>query len=225
MAGLTLSGGVRLTGALTASAPAAAAVNYSYSFNGSTDYLSIASTADFSSTQNWSVEAWIYPVALTAGNYNQVLGGVGFSFGNYSGTFYITNNSIGILAGTTITVGAWQHVALVNTANTNMKLYQGGVLQGTVGASNFTMGATAIAANYVAGIQPWNGYISNLRIINNSASPIYSADFTPPTTKLTAVAGTTLLTAQDSTFKDNSSNNYTLTQNGSPTTTSSIVPF
>jgi hypothetical protein len=42
---------------------------------------------------------------------------------------------------------------------------------------------------------------------------------------LTAIPGTQLLTLQNSTIVDNSSNNFTITNNGSVTTTSSILPF
>jgi hypothetical protein len=191
-------------------------------FSGTSDYLSLTSTSNFTSTQNWSVEAWVYPTALTSSNYNQVFCGTGFSFGNYSGTLYITNNSAGILSGGTFVLNAWQHIAVVNTASTSMKLYLNGVLTATGSASSFTMGTTAIGANY-NGSQLWNGYIADLRVVNNSASPTYSAAFTPPASPLTAIANTSLLTLQNNQpinnniFIDNSTNNFIITRAGDAT--------
>jgi len=57
-----------------------------------------------------------------------------------------------------------------------------------------------------------NGYISNLRIVKGTA--LYTANFTPATTTLTAVANTSLVTCQSNRFIDNSTNNFTVTRNG-----------
>ena len=64
-----------------------------------------------------------------------------------------------------------------------------------------------------------NGYISNLRFVNGSA--VYDptqANITVPTTTLTAVTNTKLLTCQNATFVDNSTSAFTITNNGTATT-------
>jgi hypothetical protein len=63
------------------------------------------------------------------------------------------------------------------------------------------------------------GYASNVRIVKGTA--LYTSNFTPSTTPLTAVSGTSLLTCQSNRFVDNSSNAFAITRNGDV----SIQPF
>lgn len=56
------------------------------------------------------------------------------------------------------------------------------------------------------------GSMSNVRLVRGTA--VYTANFTPSTTPLTAISGTSLLTCQSKSFVDNSSNNFTITRNG-----------
>jgi hypothetical protein len=51
-----------------------------------------------------------------------------------------------------------------------------------------------------------------LRLVNGTA--VYTSAFTPPTSPLTAIANTSLLTLQNATFVDNSTNNFAITANG-----------
>jgi hypothetical protein len=54
--------------------------------------------------------------------------------------------------------------------------------------------------------------MSNVRIVKGTA--VYTSAFTPPTSPLTAITNTSLLTCQSNRFIDNSSNAYTITRNG-----------
>jgi hypothetical protein len=59
-----------------------------------------------------------------------------------------------------------------------------------------------------------NGYISNVRLVNGTCLYTGGTTFTPPTTPLTAITNTSLLTCQSNRFRDNSSNNFAITRNG-----------
>lgn len=130
---------------------------------------------------------------------------------------------------TAIKVGEWTHIALVRrwASGTYQPLASGHTLyvNGSAAArfsdayyNSAPLGSAA--APFCIGMSRskyWDsgnsfngfgGFISNLRMTNTA---VYLSAFTPPTTNLTAISGTWLLTCQDSTLKDNSTNNWTLT--------------
>ena len=120
--------------------------------------------------------------------------------------------------------GLWHHHAVVNNGGT-VTYYIDGISRGTYNTSlNLTGTDTVRIGNYSAtpayGI---NGYLSNLRVVSGTA--VYTTNFTPPTSALTAISGTQLLCMQGSTpFVDNSSNAFTITAyNGA--TSNSLGPF
>jgi hypothetical protein len=67
------------------------------------------------------------------------------------------------------------------------------------------------------------GYISNVRVVKGTA--LYTSSFPVPTSPLTAVANTSLLTCNSATIVDNSSNNFTITNNNGAMVSSAVVPF
>lgn len=135
-------------------------------------------------------------------------------------------NSTSILATATGVVtnnNVWYHLAVTRQSGT-IRLFTNGVLNTTVtsNTSNFT--STSFCLGALNSNTDYNlvGNISNFRFVASTA--LYTSTFTPPTTPLTAVSGTVLLVAQDNRFKDNSSNNFTMTVNGSPAV-SGFSPF
>jgi hypothetical protein len=117
----------------------------------------------------------------------------------------------------------WHHVACVRSGTT-MSLFIDGVRTNTITNSTSFPSNTQWIGTLATALSTYelNGYLSNLRVVNGTAvySPS-STTLTVPTTPLTAITNTQLLTCQSNYFKDNSSNNYALTVTGTP----SVQPF
>lgn len=212
-------------------------------FNGSSDFLSIADNAAFDlAASDFTIEAWIQPLALpTSGNisvfFAQYDAGQAttnraylFSLYNNSGTMQLLMQPVSGSTETGITgnfgflVGSWYHVAAVRSSN-NIYLFVNGTQVGSTTAYSSTINNSTTTPSIGARLNggAWqlgfSGYISNLRLVKGTA--LYTSNFTPSTTPLTAVSGTSLLTCQDNRFKDNSTNAFTVTPSGTP----SVQPF
>jgi hypothetical protein len=148
-----------------------------------------------------------------------------------SGTdnFLIGKNASGtdalgiVIANTTLityswvpTIGVWYHIAVVRTGTgaSGVTLYINGVAVAT-GSGSGTVSQNQVIVGGINWTTGYNvqGYLSNVRYNNTS---LYTSNFTPSTTSLTAVTGTVLLTCQNNRFVDNSANNFAITVNGSP---------
>jgi hypothetical protein len=121
---------------------------------------------------------------------------------------------------------AWHHCAIVRNGSSNITLYVDGVASATgTDTTNYTAtsGNVLLCANsYGTSSGNYQGYISNFRIVKGTA--VYTSNFTPSTSPLTAITNTSLLTCQSNRFIDNSSNNTTITRNGD-TSVQRFSPF
>ena len=172
-------------------------------FNGSTDYLSIAdNTALQLSTGDFTIEGWFYISGATSTAYNLISKGAaatGWSLNTTTSAriqfSYTASNLTG--ATTTLVQNAWYHIAVVRSGSStgNLKIYLNGVQEvASAGAvtDDFSQTSTMyISASRTATV-PLNGYSSNIRVVKGTA--VYTAAFTPPTTPLTAITNTSLLT-------------------------------
>jgi hypothetical protein len=166
-------------------------------FNGSTDYLTTPASTAFNFTGDWTFECWVYPTAITG--YHTFLGQWGAPDNvfiwkmNSSGRMYLENLSTALTAAsTTIVANQWQHIALTRSSNT-IRMFVNGVLDATTATRSgtyYSSGAMRVGASGVN--EPFNGYISNLRITKDLA--VYTGAFTPPTSPLqtTQSAGTNI---------------------------------
>ena len=201
--------------------------NWSNYFDGSGDYLSTPSSSGFAfGTGDFTVEAWINTNILTGEKgfiqTSATAGGLQTSYTDGvlgvivagAGSYTITANIGGtnVTGSVAITTGTWYHVAFTRSSG-SVRLFINGALVGgpTTITANLT-GTYACVGGYYSTGYLWSGYISNLRVVKGTA--VYTAAFTPSTTPLTAISGTSLLTCADNRFIDDSTNNFTLTRNG-----------
>lgn len=201
--------------------------NWSNYFDGTGDYLSLASNAAFTvGTGAVTIEAWIYCTSLSQA-YQGILSGRLLSNPEYPGLglvidankvqFTIFNQSTGLTDSATVPLNQWVHVAGVRSG-TNAALFVNGVRKAssTSNSDNGTSSAMVLGRYYPADNNYYfSGYISNARIVKGTA--VYDPTQTTlsvPTAPLTAVSGTSLLTCQGNRFLDASTNNFTITKNG-----------
>jgi hypothetical protein len=204
--------------------------NNSVLFNGTNQYLTL--TGQNLSTGNFTIEGWVY---ITATGTNGHI----FNFGTNNSNRYmvwISNTgkfNIGACVGGTYTlndstftpsINTWYHVAYVRSGGTSY-LYVNGTQVGTNSAAIDSGTAWCIGTqNYgPAAGDYWKGYISNFRVVKGTA--LYTSSFTPPTSPLTAIANTQLLTCNAPTIVDSSTNNFTITNNNGATVSSTVTPF
>jgi hypothetical protein len=187
-------------------------------FDGDSDRLSITNNAAFQfGTGDYTVEAWVYiSVATSFGIIVKCSADGSWASGwtlalNSGGTGW-TSYHTGINTTTGFATNRWIHLAITRSGSTET-LWVNGANAASAAAvtlsptSTLTIGADITATNY-----EFNGHISNVRVVKGTA--LYTSAFTPSTTPLTAVSGTSLLTCQSNRFIDNSTNNFSITRNG-----------
>ena len=170
-------------------------------------------------TAAFTVEAWIYVFDLSQENFvfdtrsSVSTAGVGFSIEPSTGKLRYSGNANNVLTTTAITANTWNHVAWVYNGTT-LTGYINGVSGGTATPSfNITQNNGQIGNVPFSSVST-SAFLSNVRVVKGTA--VYTGTFTPSTTPLTAISGTSLLTCQSNRFVDNSSNAFTLTISGSP---------
>ena len=187
-----------------------------------------------STDTTWTIEGWLY--MTTTGQFCLVSGqtaGTTVFYIQWGGSTVVvsdgTNTPISYNISTYV-ISTWYHIAVVNTSGT-LSLYVNGVLRGS-GANTLASNAIdtlVLGRNLPSGFY-LSGNLSNFRLVKGTA--VYSgANFTVPTTALTAITNTLVLTCQSSTTViDNSSSPSVVTSTGGVTAISqsisaSQVPF
>ncbi len=209
---ITVGGGSPSVQAFSPFAPtaaySAATVGGSGYFDGTGDYLSVPDDVAFTmGAGDFCLEAWVY---VTSNSGSQTIFGTSDSSGTpgsvsfilqarntsgfpivyvgYAGALYSATSSEALVP------NQWTHIAGVRNGAT-VSIYVNGKSRGTL-----NMAALSIAdSTQIVGIgrngnfngEYLTGYISGARIVKGS--PVYTADFTPPTAPPTAITNTSLL--------------------------------
>ena len=185
-----------------------------------TSYITLpsGSTSSINNNNNFTLEFFTYITGYQS-TYNSFFGGssadLTFAYSsNGSWGIYVAPIGSGPIIQTGmsyLTFNQWLHIALVRNGSA-WAIYVNGVQAATAtSAQSFTNSTKSIGSE--AGSNPMLGYISNFRYTN---SVVYTSTFTPPTTPLTAIANTALLTCQSNRFIDNGPNGYALTIASTP---------
>jgi hypothetical protein len=198
--------------------------SYSTYFNGSTDYVTIASNAAFNQNTAFTVECFVYAVAAAGTGYffAQLLSGyLGLQF-TASGKIVVDKSYIGVQITSTGTfaLSTWHHVALCYDGTTTT-LYVNGTSQGSVAGGGAASGATLAIGTYLSGSQFFNGYLSNFRFSNIAR---YTTTFAVPIIGFVPDINTTALLFTDGKIDDISINRFAVTSVGTPKS-SLISPF
>jgi hypothetical protein len=191
---------------------------YSNFFDGTGDFLTIPGNVAFNlSSGSWTVECWFYQ---TSSKQVQLVSSGSarwrFDVNTSQQVVWLFNTSSFVTSTNTAPLNQWNHVAVC--FNGTFFMYLNGVAQsvspGGLGPASDNTSLLYIGRNVDAAGGAWdfNGYISNVRIVKGTA--VYTANFTPSTTPLAAISGTTLLTCQSNGFIDNSNNNFVISRFG-----------
>ena len=208
---------------------ATSATSYAGLFNGSTQYLNVNSVTAVG-TGDFTVEAFVYFNAVgsdqaffqldTAGlitNWSLSLDAATNTF-----RFLVRNDAnitnADIYSSTVAVAKQWYHVAGV-VSGTTATLYVNGISVASATLSGVRTGTGTtiyMGQNGPSGGRFLNGYMSNNRYVKGTA--VYTANFIPPTANLTNITNTVLLTLQNATIVDNSSNGYAIVNNNTVVT-------
>ena len=214
---------------------------WSVSFDGTDDYLEVASSSDFAlGSGDFTLEAFVFQNSEAGsgntshniinkwnntGNLKSYFLRITESSGQKLQFYWSTNGSSNnyITSNDSLNAGQWHHVAVVNNGGT-LTLFIDGTAQSSTGTAGtlYTSSASLKIGRTDAdsGSQYFDGFISNARIVKGTA--IYTgSSYSVPTTPLTAVTNTKLLISCSNRFRDKSTSAHTVSTSSLP----KIQPF
>jgi hypothetical protein len=197
-------------------------------------------------TSDFTIESWIYvdappgqTLTLASTQYFSIIARLdslgGYATGSWglqlnpaTGTINFNDGTNDFFSsGSTVTSYTWHHVAITRQSTT-LSAWLDGSLYGTtttsvtnlngVGEIRFLKNKTVTYTGVNLGI----GYLSNTRV---TTSTVYTSSFIPPSSPLSAIPGTLILTNQNSRLQDNSGNNWVMGLAGNPAPGISVSKF
>ena len=200
-------------------------------------YLQVADSSTFDATTSLCIEAWFYMTTAPGSGPNaHAIVNKWVSTTPGQRTVFIDVEDTGLRVmfdiqgasnpvtiatdGGAISLNEWHHVAVTWDGST-YRAFLDGVLEGSTSNSSAPIASSQVVrVGYNTNAHYFGGYISNVRWVTNGGA-IYTSNFTPPTSPLTAISGPALLLNSTNRFVDESSNNHTVTINGTP----KVTPF
>jgi hypothetical protein len=187
------------------------------------DYLSIPDDTGWALGQTWTIEAWVNPDSLGS-SYNTVVAQDGNWYFSVLANGTCQMNGGGgshDSASGVIKANTWTHMAYVSNSGTG-QWYINGIASGSTASKNITdTSGTLYIGNQTGSSWPWDGKISNLRIVKGTA--VYTSSFRPPYEPLTNITNTVLLCCNNSSVTGSTVSPGTITN--SSTTASTDSPF
>ena len=186
-------------------------------------YMRFPDSADWTLGDTFTLEAFIFPTQLNS--YNNIM-----SQGNWYFSV-LANGALqvygmggnGDSTSGVVALNTWSHVAFSVSSGTGT-FYVNGVARGTTSSNNIGDGS----GEFYCGKQgvnywPFYGVQSNYRVVKGTA--VYTSNFTVPTSKLTAITNTKLLTGQSNRFVDNSASGHAAELGGTTPAVTAFGPF
>ena len=189
---------------------------YSGSFNGTSSYVQVPNSTSLNITGAITVEAWVKVNSI--GAYQDIITRESYAQSGTGGGYELSVTNLGkprfdlyqgptswtpVVGATTMTAGAWHHVAGVFDGS-QMRIYLNGVLDGTFNTTNGpASGTSSLKLGRTSGGSYFGGLIDEARVSN---AAVYTSNFTPQT-HLTASGSTKGLWKFDAQSINDSSGN------------------
>ena len=167
-------------------------------FDGSGDYLTVASNAAFALPSDFTWEAWVYRTGTTDDTLYTTNATNGFIvYVDSSNKAIVRQFGVAnlITSSGNVPANAWTHIAVARSGTTLSLWINGSRTDGgtTTNSTSFAQGGLYICSSEVI-TNLHDGYLSNLRLVKGTA--VYdptSSTITVPTAPLTAITNTSLL--------------------------------
>jgi hypothetical protein len=193
-------------------------------FDGNGDYLSCGNNAALSAgAGDFTVEFWLSlnSIGVNDTSLFEARSSNGSATGFHIGALALTGgycinfytNATANLTSSLIPYRSWTHIAVARSGS-SLKVYVNGISELSItNSANFSDTPTfTIGQSPLYSSNSLNGDMSNFRMVKGTA--VYTSNFVPSTTPLTAITNTQLLTCQSNRFIDNSTNAFAITRNG-----------
>lgn len=181
--------GIQVSGGFQIQAPPSSAPSGSvYMTAGSYTYYNSNSAFDYG-TNDFTLEFFAKP--MTASGFLRI--GLGVRLNNSFSSLRVTEtNGTNHTYSITNIGGVWTHLAFARQGSTTRTFVNGTEVGSFADTINYSEGQPIIGAFF----NNFTGYMTNIRIVKGTA--LYTSNFTPPASTLTAVSGTSFLLTMSS---------------------------